>query len=630
MLFSKSSLSLLAFVLLATDGVVARDRWLERDGRAVYLYPRRFGQEQPAVLNKLRDACPGQVCGTLAGKAVTPLLAAQPECSQQDLADEIIDASKQFDAATQANMIAIAQEYRQAEKNTPPDFSANPPRLRNSVFCQKAPKNPELNGLVQAQDPANDPNLFFDPNGAKTVQRGSQANTAPFGGAAAPAPAPAPNTGNNGGNNNNGGNQQPAQGNPAPTTPPVVTPPAAGVDFGSCQTPEIEFGPAFDGRRETSFRPVAGKGFNQGSAQNINIITRAMCDQLTNTCRANQAAKDLCAQAQQAAAGAAPAKTGIQADAFNAVFGITTNFADDTVIDDQGRIVSGGNTGGAAPAPPTNAQPATPAPAAPAAPATGNTGNTGNTGAGSNFGSCTTPQIRFAQGLDGRRETAFEPADKASFNHGSAQNIGIITQFICDTLTNSCGANQQAKDVCQQARAAAAAAQVGSGAQADAFNAVFGIQTNFVNVQQIDNQGRVVGGGAAQQPQNNNNNNNGGNTGANTGNTGANTGNTGANTGNTGANAGNNNNAGGNVQAFAGQLGGVRAPTVTANGNAFQVEGNASFNSLRSALVRSCDVQNNQCANAANASGNRNGFNVAACNAQQAQCIQQAEAQAAN
>ena len=86
-------------------------------------------------------------------------------------------------------MIAIAQEYRQAEKNTPPDFTANPPRLRNSVFCQKAPKNPELNGLVQAQDPANDPELFFDPNGAKTVLRGSQANTAPFGGAAAPAPA---------------------------------------------------------------------------------------------------------------------------------------------------------------------------------------------------------------------------------------------------------------------------------------------------------------------------------------------------------------------------------------------------------------------------------------------------------
>ena len=59
-------------------------------------------------------------------------------------------------------MIALAVEYRQAEKNTPPDFSTNPPANRNSVFCQKAPKHAELNGLVQAQDPANDPNLFFN------------------------------------------------------------------------------------------------------------------------------------------------------------------------------------------------------------------------------------------------------------------------------------------------------------------------------------------------------------------------------------------------------------------------------------------------------------------------------------
>ncbi|KAJ3494189.1 hypothetical protein NMY22_g20108 [Coprinellus aureogranulatus] len=118
----KSLVTLTLFLLASNQlqGVVGRYQWLERDGRAVYLYPRRFGQEQPAVLEKLRAACDGAVCGTLAGKAVTPLLAAQPECSQQDLADEIIDASKQFDAATQANMIEIAKEYRQAEKNTPP------------------------------------------------------------------------------------------------------------------------------------------------------------------------------------------------------------------------------------------------------------------------------------------------------------------------------------------------------------------------------------------------------------------------------------------------------------------------------------------------------------------------------
>lgn len=101
-------------------------------------------------------------------------------------------------------MIEIAKEYRQAEKNTPPvriqslfcsdclfinccfqDFTTNPPTLRNSVFCQKAPKNPELNGLVQAQDPANDPDIFFDPALKASVTRGSQANTEPFGGAGA-------------------------------------------------------------------------------------------------------------------------------------------------------------------------------------------------------------------------------------------------------------------------------------------------------------------------------------------------------------------------------------------------------------------------------------------------------------
>lgn len=88
----RSNFVLLAVSLFAisTDVVSARERWLERDGHAVYLYPRRFGQEQPPAIQKIRDACPGAVCGTLAGQAVTPLLAAQPECSQQDMADQII------------------------------------------------------------------------------------------------------------------------------------------------------------------------------------------------------------------------------------------------------------------------------------------------------------------------------------------------------------------------------------------------------------------------------------------------------------------------------------------------------------------------------------------------------------
>jgi hypothetical protein len=91
----KSIVALALFVLGGTETAFGRHQWLERDGRAVYLYPRRFGQEQPAVLAKLRDACPGNICGTLAGQAVTPLLAAQPECSQQDLADAIIGVYNQ-------------------------------------------------------------------------------------------------------------------------------------------------------------------------------------------------------------------------------------------------------------------------------------------------------------------------------------------------------------------------------------------------------------------------------------------------------------------------------------------------------------------------------------------------------
>ncbi|KAF7323674.1 hypothetical protein MKEN_00588200 [Mycena kentingensis (nom. inval.)] len=170
----------LAF-LSASESVLGRELWLERDDRAIQLHPRRFGQNHPAVLKKLRAACGKGICAKLAGAAVTPLLAKQGECTQQDMADQIIDTSRQFDEETQKNMIEIAKEYRQTEKNTPPDFKTKPPTLRNSVFCQKAPKNPELNGLVQAQDPDNDPEVFFDPATKASVKLGAQANTKPFG-----------------------------------------------------------------------------------------------------------------------------------------------------------------------------------------------------------------------------------------------------------------------------------------------------------------------------------------------------------------------------------------------------------------------------------------------------------------
>lgn len=96
-MFSKSNSGFLALfaLVLTSESALGREQWLERDGTPVYLYPRRFGQEQPAVLQKIRAACTGGTCDTLAGQAVTPLLAGQPECSQQDMADAII-GGRQF------------------------------------------------------------------------------------------------------------------------------------------------------------------------------------------------------------------------------------------------------------------------------------------------------------------------------------------------------------------------------------------------------------------------------------------------------------------------------------------------------------------------------------------------------
>jgi hypothetical protein len=54
-----------------------------------------------------------------------------------------------------------------------------------------------------------------------------------------------------------------------------------------------------------------------------------------------------------------------------------------------------------------------------------------------------------------------------SYNHGSAQNIDIITQFMCDALVNTCGADQTARNTCATAIVAADTKPAKTGAQAD-------------------------------------------------------------------------------------------------------------------------------------------------------------------
>lgn len=214
---------------------------------------------------------------------------------------------------------------------------------------------------------------------------------------------------------------------------PVQTGTASSLDFGSCTNPTIEFGPAFEGRKAAEFsnKPVNKDEFPQASALNVNIVTRAVCDILANKCKAPQATLDACAQGQ-AAASAAPAGTGAAADAFNAALGITTDFTNIPAA-------PGGGPGSAALA-------TTP-----------------------NFGTCTNPTIEFGVGFDGRTEASFQPANKASFNHGSALNPQIIATAICDTFVNSCNANKPAIDNCAAAKAAITG--LTGQAVADAFNA---------------------------------------------------------------------------------------------------------------------------------------------------------------
>jgi len=434
-------------VLSLTASALGREVILERDGKAVFLAKRRFGQENPAVIQQVSQACGGGACATIAGSAISTLLAASPECAQQDKADAMIDLANTLTSATEkAALIAAAIKFRQAEKNTPPDFTTNPPTPRNSVFCQKPPRNSQLSGLVQAQDPANDPNLFFDPATKSTVTKGSQLNTFPFGsgnatittgaGDSVRTSVPATST------------TLLATACPAPEVVTVTVTGAAtaaepsatdahtkqtfpgSLDLGSCTDPTVEFGPAFEGRklRENSFEPVNKAEFPHGSALNAQIVFNAICDILANKCKAPSATVDAC---KSGATAAQKQQGGAQADTFNAALGFKTDFAN-----------------------------------VPAAPG-GGPGNAtlANT---ANFHKCTNPTIVFGPGFDGRKEDSFQPANKTDFNHGSALDPNIITQFICDTLVNTCDANEKAIDSCKAARTAANG--LSGQAFADAFN----------------------------------------------------------------------------------------------------------------------------------------------------------------
>ena len=89
------------------------------------------------------------------------------------------------------------------------------------------------------------------------------------------------------------------------------------------------------------------------------------------------------------------------------------------------------------------------------------------------FGSCSDPSIVFEEGLDGRSEAAFAPANSADFSQGSALNVNIITNFICGQLGSACDADEAAVAACEQGQAAADGLQ--AQAAVDAFNGALGL-----------------------------------------------------------------------------------------------------------------------------------------------------------
>lgn len=94
---------------------------------------------------------------------------------------------------------------------------------------------------------------------------------------------------------------------------------------------------------------------------------------------------------------------------------------------------------------------------------------------GADFGKCANAAIEFGAGFDGRKEDSFRPVDDATFNHGSALNIGVITSFIISRLQDQggCGANAAAVSLAQSAETAAKAAT--GQAAADAWNNALGV-----------------------------------------------------------------------------------------------------------------------------------------------------------
>jgi hypothetical protein len=214
-------------------------------------------------------------------------------------------------------------------------------------------------------------------------------------------------------------------------------------------------------------------------------------------------------------------------------------------------------------------------PASPAAQATSTTAASTPAPGALNLGSCSDPTIKFANGLDGRNQPAFIANNQKDFNHGSALNIGVISDFICQQLKDKCKADAAALTAC--ANGQTAASTLTGQAAADAFNsALTGAAPGTPTSPAITTAAAPSSSSAVAA-------------------------------------------SGSNVQKFTGTLGGPAPPVISsAAARPFAVDGTTDINKA-AAIQRSCDVQKNACANAANSGQLAGG--VGQCDAQHAACL---------
>lgn len=130
---------------------------------------RRIAQDDlPQVAQSWQNLClvsggdiqTNQPCVKLAGQdGISALLANADPCAQQKNADAMIDFAKSPNIKNKADLIKNAVEYASHPRNA---LNING-EVPSTPFCQEAPRNEELKGVVRRQLVGVNPGLFGSP-----------------------------------------------------------------------------------------------------------------------------------------------------------------------------------------------------------------------------------------------------------------------------------------------------------------------------------------------------------------------------------------------------------------------------------------------------------------------------------